>query len=127
MFTPMYVTHTLQLKCSILLLMYNCFIDSYSLYSASVLIRLVSMIHFISKAMPTNIPTTVAIYKYCRTCLTNYMGPYYATSCHWLLTASGIDTQIHMPTSLAIQTKYTLATIPGLSKFYYLAIAIYGR
>ena len=44
------------------------------------------------------------------------MGPYYATSCHWLLTASGIDTQIHMPTSLTKQTKYTLATIPGLSK-----------
>ena len=44
------------------------------------------------------------------------MGPYYATSCHWLLTASGIDTQIQMPTSLTKETRRMVATIPGLSK-----------
>ena len=50
------------------------------------------------------------------------MGPYYATSCHWLLTASGVDTKIHMPTSLTKETRCTVPTIPG---FYYLAIAIW--
>ena len=58
-------------------------------------IRLVSMTHFNYKTTPTNDTDYRCNIKAVELVEPTILGPYHTTSCHWLLLASGMDTQTH--------------------------------